>query len=436
MLKEKIATMVREALKEIEKRKSCLRCEMKIVNIFICLFILNAPISYSQTEWFKIYSDTTKMFESVYFINPDTGWVVGLNGTIMKTSDSGNNWTLQASNTTSALYSICFINSDTGWIVGNLNTILRTTDGGVNWSLRPNPGSGVLESVVFLNSNIGYAIGGVSILKTTDGGENWITKITNAITISDWLKDCFFINPDIGWAVGRGSRIIKTTDGGESWASQYYLGGLFDDLYSVYFLNPDTGYTVGYNGKKYKTTDGGKNWIILTGGNTNHLQSLQFINDTGWAVGSYGTILRTDDGGKNWIQQISGTSNQLRSVYFVNIHNGFTVGYGGTILKTTSINTSVDINNYSNLTTFKLSQNYPNPFNPSTTIQFSLRQPNHVLLRILDISGKEVAVLLNEQREAGAYYYSFDGSKLSSGTYFIELRAGSYSCSKKMMLVK
>ncbi len=88
-------------------------------------------------------------------------------------------------------------------------------------------------------------------------------------------------------------------------------------------------------------------------------------------------------------------------------------------------------------TQFYVDQNYPNPFNPSTSIRFGLPQASAVDLRIYNILGQEVAVLINGQNlSAGTYNYSFDASKLSSGTYIYRLQSGNNVVSKKMMLIK
>ena len=87
-------------------------------------------------------------------------------------------------------------------------------------------------------------------------------------------------------------------------------------------------------------------------------------------------------------------------------------------------------------TNFKLSQNYPNPFNPTTNINFSIPKNELVKIKVYDILGKEVAILVNEQMNAGAYNISFDASKLSSGIYMYKITAGSFSDIRKMMLIK
>lgn len=87
---------------------------------------------------------------------------------------------------------------------------------------------------------------------------------------------------------------------------------------------------------------------------------------------------------------------------------------------------------------FSLSQNYPNPFNPETRIKFGLPKNINVNLTLYDITGKEIAVLLNEMKQAGIYEYSLDTEKysLSSGVYFYRLNAGDFTSVNKMVLLK
>lgn len=87
---------------------------------------------------------------------------------------------------------------------------------------------------------------------------------------------------------------------------------------------------------------------------------------------------------------------------------------------------------------FKLGQNYPNPFNPSTTIEYHLAQAGHISLTVHDVLGKQVAVLINTQQDAGVHRVLFNSSKfyLSSGIYFYQLRASSHSALQKMAIIK
>jgi hypothetical protein len=86
---------------------------------------------------------------------------------------------------------------------------------------------------------------------------------------------------------------------------------------------------------------------------------------------------------------------------------------------------------------FALGQNYPNPFNPATIIKYQLPIQSYVTIRVYDILGKEVATLVNNEKKSGGYYeVQFDGSNLASGMYFYKIEAGTFSDTKKMILVK
>jgi len=85
---------------------------------------------------------------------------------------------------------------------------------------------------------------------------------------------------------------------------------------------------------------------------------------------------------------------------------------------------------------FQLEQNYPNPFNPSTNINYQISQNDFVSLKVYNVLGSEVAILVNETKPAGNYEVTFDASSLSSGTYFYKLQTGSFVETKKMILMK
>ena len=85
---------------------------------------------------------------------------------------------------------------------------------------------------------------------------------------------------------------------------------------------------------------------------------------------------------------------------------------------------------------FELSQNYPNPFNPSTVIKFNIAKAGFVSLKVYDITGKEVAALVNQELSKGKFSIYFDASNLASGTYIYQLTANGTKISKKMMLLK
>lgn len=85
---------------------------------------------------------------------------------------------------------------------------------------------------------------------------------------------------------------------------------------------------------------------------------------------------------------------------------------------------------------FVLFQNYPNPFNPSTTIRFELSESDIVTLKIFNILGEEISMLVNTELKAGKHEYQFNANNLSSGIYFYRIQAGSFTETKKMILIR
>jgi hypothetical protein len=104
--------------------------------------------------------------------------------------------------------------------------------------------------------------------------------------------------------------------------------------------------------------------------------------------------------------------------------------YGDTTL------TDIDDDDNGIPTSYKLEQNYPNPFNPTTKITWQSPVAGNQTLKVYDVLGNEVATLVDEFRNSGIYEIDFDASKLSSGVYFYQLKAGDFLQTKKMILIK
>lgn len=95
------------------------------------------------------------------------------------------------------------------------------------------------------------------------------------------------------------------------------------------------------------------------------------------------------------------------------------------------------IHNFYNIPNeYSLFQNYPNPFNPSTVISFGIPKAGNVKLIVYDNLGREVEILVDDFKSAGAYDISFDASSLASGIYFYKLETQDFTETKKMLLIK
>jgi photosystem II stability/assembly factor-like uncharacterized protein len=187
-----------------------------ILLIQVVFFFLTLTEAYSQPGWFwQNPLPQGHTLNSVKFINTTTGWAVGDGGTILRTTNSGLNWTSQTSGTTHYLNSVSFTDANTGTAVGGIyrvSTILRTTNGGINWTSQSSGTTNHLWCVNFTDANIGTAVGDLgTILRTTNGGTNW-TSQSSGTTIE--LNCVSFSDADNGTAVGNNGIILRTTNGG------------------------------------------------------------------------------------------------------------------------------------------------------------------------------------------------------------------------------
>jgi|GEM_PF-3163360 len=292
--------------------------------------------------WTQLGSRTTQKLLDVQFpVDATTGYVVGRNGTILKTTDGGTNWKALPSGTTENLLAAHFpVDAMTGYVVGVNGTILKTADGGASWTRQESGTTLHLETVYFPTDRLtGYAAGQNGIvLKTGDGGVTWQARAT----VNAYINDVHFpIDANTGYAVGtQGTigKIYKTTDGGATWAQQLWVE---DEIFErvQFSRGTTTGYALGsfeLPGRIYKTTDGGANWTLQSQGISEIVSDIHFPRDatTGFAVGRLGTSYKTTDSAASWTEGGTGTANTLNAVYFVDEMTGYAVGNGGVIVKT------------------------------------------------------------------------------------------------------
>jgi hypothetical protein len=106
------------------------------------------------------------------------------------------------------------------------------------------------------------------------------------------------------------------------------------------------------------------------------------------------------------------------------------------IITGTEILTETESDEINTVNKFTLLQNFPNPFNPITTIGYTIPKEGFVTLKVYNILGQEVAILVSEEKKPGSYEAMFDGSKLTSGVYLYQLEMESHTATKKLILMK
>ncbi|MEO8513269.1 MAG: YCF48-related protein [Ignavibacteria bacterium] len=333
----------------------------------------------------------------ISFYNSSTGWGCGFTGKILKTTNAGADWNVLTVGTES-FRDISFVNSTTGFVCGDIGRLYKSTNAGANWTAK-NPGTTLmLRSITNYNTSLiwiggGYGSEGV-IVKSSNSGDSWQTMQT----FDRPIEKIQFIDASTGFA-SSDSRVYKSTNGGANWVdinlptSGYFL--------TFYMANANIGYASNWD-NTYKTLDGGITWYeqntVMPNTAIKDIEFAPGSTSIGWMCGTDGAIINTINSGGGFIgiQPISGNVPEK----------------------------------------YLLSQNYPNPFNPTTNISIQLPKEGFVKLTVFDITGKEVAVLVNENLRAGEYKVDFNASSFPSGAYFYRLQSGEFTEVKKMVLIK
>lgn len=310
------------------------------------------------------------------------------------------------------------------------------------------------QLIVFVGGDYSNAGTEGGIYWSSNGGQNF-TK-SNGIPQNIIAPGVFYSNYGLAkdpantskryeYFEGDGGGFYESGDEGKNWTlkSNIISGYKPSGTLSVHPSTPNLFYlALSYTGL-YKSVDGGNTWNNMDGwisawqvdsrGNV----IVAFGQRTG---DTYDKIYKSTNNGSTWelittgVYKLPNTTSLVINPHNINqlwigtTGNG-TFIYDGLTIGITNISTEVPAE-------YKLEQNYPNPFNPTTNITIDIQKSANVKLVVYDIRGKEVATLVNEEIKPGTYNVDFNASNLTSGTYFYRMTAGSFSETKKMVLIK
>jgi photosystem II stability/assembly factor-like uncharacterized protein len=437
--------------------------------------ILSIYFSSSQTGWFvgtsgKIFntqdggntwqpqtSGTSNDLFDISFADDMNGWAVG-DEIILHTINGGSSWSSQSfpSGYFNGFISVDFVDLMNGWIAdgGEIGTILKTSNGGNEWTFRSGLSEYPLIDVDFVNENVGYFVGVFgAILKTTDGGNTWITQPDPPP--HDWLYGVHFLNEETGWAVGFNGKVIYTTNGGNPWEQQ--TSGTTVQLNSVYFIDQAHGWAAGEDQSsgsgviiKYSTGIVPVELTLFTADVDDNNVTLLWqtsteTNNSGFEIqrGKDGDGSKDTGWERIGFVKGQGTTPVINNYSFTD--ENLSAGRYQYRLKQIDFDGSFKYSNTLDVNIlapkkFSLEQNYPNPFNPVTTITYGLPLKSQIELIIYNVLGEMVLQLADGVKEAGIHTVEFDATSaaggLPSGVYFYRLRSGNFIQTKKMILLK
>jgi photosystem II stability/assembly factor-like uncharacterized protein len=297
------------------------------------------------------------------------------------------------------------------------------------------------------------------IYKSTDSGNNWqrVSSDTNlkyvwTLAINPLNSSELYAGIYRGGYGGEGG-LYRSTDAGNTWSKvegfpDYSVTSIkFDKDGNIYVCATDY-YEWSSDGGLYRSTDGGNTWEKIF--NEIRVVDVEIdpINPNRIAVATQAWyqylpdlkkgIFVSIDGGKIWRNITGNLQHTLINFIKLNPNNPdqlYVGTSGGGMWKADNIFTFVD--RVSDIISgYELFQNYPNPFNSETRIEFSIPFREHVSLKIYDVLGREVGVLVDDVLKSGSYAVVFDGGNLSSGIYFYILKAGNFREVRKMVLIK
>lgn len=400
--------------------------------------------------------------DDVFFVSPDTGWVVNGGGEVHRTNNGGNTWTLQAI-LPHYLRCVGFANSLNGWAgtlfvaVGQSEPQLYATNtGGAAWTPVLNIPPPLPEGICGLsvvNSSVVYGCGAyygppARMIKTTDGGLTWTSWDMTPYCSS--LIDCYFFDENNGFAVGglgpslgdRQAIILATTDGGATWERRHLTdrpGGEW--CWKISFPTPTVGYVSveRQDGKAssycLKTTDGGRTWADVDFLDGFDEEGIGFVTPSlGWIGGWSGPTFQTTDGGLTWEDAGFGTFvNRFR---FLSDTLGYAVG--ATVYKYTA-HATTDV--AAERPGVALLQNRPNPVHGSTRISFSLATEANVRVTVHDVQGRKIATLLEGRRPSGRQELVWDtrdaaGRPVGAGVYWYRVVTAQSTQARKLLVIR
>eukprot|EP00854_Cymbomonas_tetramitiformis_P005521 gene5521-6695_t len=331
-------------------RPGCWLCCLALACLVPLVQGQNIEVSQWENGWFREDPlDSNEIFD-FYRTSTDVAYVVGDDSNIYKTSNMGEvggvAWTKVYTGTPTRFH--CFVNDTHGWLVGLYGAIVYTTNGGDTWikqAIVDSTQNPFYDGVDWKTIAIpppernawgrpldplghAYVVGTEGhILRTENWGSTWV-KLESRTSVD--LYSVTFMSTDIGAVAGDRGTILYTSDRGSSWdfrnaesetssnfATTKNIRGIFFP-YDSNFVNPDRGWVVGEEGLIMRTEDAGVSWTHLEGCTNSTLLSITVMESfkAGWLTSRDGSICASTDTGINWFMQVHASDNSLNKIHY------------------------------------------------------------------------------------------------------------------------
>lgn len=284
---------------------------------------------------------TSCVLQGVFFATPDSGWVVGANGAVYFTADSGATWSPQSSGTNRLLARVQFINSREGWIGGGWQDgssylVLHTTNGGFSWQNISFGANAYSTESVFFHDSLNGWIGGRDntlaphIHHTSDGGVSWTRQDPNIGTSNIGIASINFVTAAKGWAAVTSiyvtGPVLYTEDGGTTWTTQFTTGlhyHVLDVRDSLHVAVVGTRILSPAQTSVFSTSDGGLHWSSHNPPIAAYTYGIQYRGSSIYLTSDQSAILISPDSGTTW--HFEYRAPLLRSIGWNTHNNGWVI---------------------------------------------------------------------------------------------------------------
>ena len=418
----------------------------------LAIFVFATPL-------FAQWVQTSEPSGGVYSLGfSGTSLLAGTWNGVYRSTDYGDTWnlTLPLSVKDFALDSVAGGNRII--YAGGQGGVYISRDDGINWrAVNSGLENRVVRTIAIIpdgsEGSTLLAGTGEGVFRSSNYGTNWalssptILDVYALTAFKDETGDIIVLAGIETEYNGLGNCIFRSIDNGQSWIESS-LPTLWAGSFAI-IPNGTNGMNIfsGTYFSVYLSTNNGSDWTHVNEGLNRGVYSLTTClngtSETNLFAGTlFGGVYLSTNNGANWTTVNSGLPYENEYIYSLAVLGPYlfagTLNLNGGVWRRplSEMVTSVEDPSTTLPTQFTLYQNYPNPFNPSTVISYKLPVSSDVTIKVYDVLGNEVATLVDGYKPAGNYEVEFYASNLPSGTYFYQLRAGSFIETKKMILMK
>ena len=348
---------------------------------------------------------------------------------IFRSTDNGTTWA-QINISSTNPYLLWIVSTGTSILTGGVNGLYRSTDNGNTWGK-------IFDNQVYYcfksGSNIYAAVYGEGIKLSVNDGLTWIDKNTGIENVGSYKVLASGSSVILGTTNGG---FYVSTNGGDTWTLKNT--GLPNKILRPMYINGQILWVTSSGSGIFRSTDFGNSWSQIGANFGQWLHITEYQNTFFlWGDPDYRFSVSPNNG-TTWNLSNTGLVPNYGYVYgCCIINNNIYLATSDGVWKRplsellTSVEDEVPLPSE-----FFLEQNYPNPFNPQTKISFKIPDKSFINLSIYDIQGNRIRTLLKGEYFPGSYSVDFDGTGLSSGVYFYQLKSLSGTLTKKMLLIK